>query len=765
VSTGAGDRLLPTQIARGGSRPGAILPLAAALALALACIPTMVLFADRMWVWPALVTIAAVCGTGGVLRALPVPLLAVPLAQSAVFAVAMAWLFGGSADGGPWQAVLAYRDLVTEGVADVRTSVAPVAGTPEFLALLALVVFLAALLVETLAVGMGLAGLSGFVLLTMAIAPLGIQPSGSGVLLLAGPALGWVLLMAADYAVRLRSSASDQPGRSTAGRSAVGAAGLALAGTLSTALVLSLAGPSSVETPWLRSWWNDLSGTRAAGTGVDPFVSVEARLRSRSTAEVLRYRSTDGASSYLGLVTLETFDGASWEPYEPVLGASLASGPPDAGTAPEGPVIDVTVATLSNQYLPLPDGVATVTLADDDAAWSWDARTGDLVSAGPAATGAIYRATTTEVPDAPEAFLAGGSAAPPSRETQTLPDSLIDPLSSLAEEVTGGAASDYDRAVALQRWFTESGGFTYSLDVPDPEQRAPLLAFLADRVGFCQQFATAMAGMSRSLGIPARVVVGFTGGTKQDDGSFIVTAGDAHAWPELWFPSVGWVRFEPTPALGTAAVDPPAYTPPQPQQEAPAEPIPAEPPEAAPDPADPGDVAAAPAGSDASSGWPGRLLGLVATLLLLLGLLAVPRLVRWRQQRERLARAAQGSADAAWQEIGAAAVDAGLPWPAHGTLRQQAAAVAAGLGPADPSAAGALPRVLQSVEVARYAPANAGPNLPSSVIVADEPGEPASSGPDGSVAADAALVVAALAALPRPLADRMLPRSLRRNRR
>ena len=147
---------------------------------------------------------------------------------------------------------------------------------------------------------------------------------------------------------------------------------------------------------------------------------------------------------------------------------------------------------------------------------------------------------------------------------------------------------------------------------------------------------------------------------------------------------------------------------------------------------------------------------------MVVGLLAVPRLLRLRQRRDRLARATGGDTDAAWQEIGAAGVDAGLPWPAHGTLRQQAAVVAAGLGPADPLAAGALPRVLQSVEVNRYAPANARPGLPSSVIVMDEPDDPAASGTDGGVAADAELVVAALAALPRPLADRVLPRSLRR---
>jgi transglutaminase-like putative cysteine protease len=762
VSNANGGGMLPTQIARGGSRPGALLPLAAAAALALACIPTSVLFSDSTWVWPALVTIAAVCGSGGVLRALPVPLLAVPLAQSAIFAAAMAWLFGAAADGGPWQAMLAYRDLVADGVAAVRTTVAPVAGTSEFLALLALVLFLAVLLVETLAVGMGLAGLSGVVLLVMAIAPLGIQPSGSAVVLLAGPALGWALLMAADYAVRLRSSAPEQVGGATVARSAAGALGLGVAGTLSTALILTLAAPTAAETPWLRSWWNGLSGTAAQGTGVDPFVSVEARLRSRSTAEVLRYSSTDGGATYLGMVTLEAFDGSDWRPYEPEPGTALASGAPDARRAPEGPAIDVAVAALSNQYLPLPDGVAAVRLADDDGSWSWDTRTGDVLSSGPAATGSIYRASTISVPASSDAFLAGGSAATaPSEAARSLPPSLIGPLSELAADVTAGAATDYDRAVALQRWFTETGGFSYSLDVPDPAQRAPLLAFLEDRIGFCQQFATAMAALSRSVGVPARVVVGFTGGAPQEDGGFVVTAADAHAWPELWFESVGWVRFEPTPALGTAAVEPPAYTPAQPQQQAPADPPPAAPPAEAPEPAAPQAAEEPGAAQEAQRGWAARLLALVGVVLAGVGLAATPSLVRSRRRRTRLERASQGDAGAAWREIGASACDAGLPWPENGTLRQQAAVVTAGLGTTEGPAAAALPRVLQAVEVAHYAPADARPSGTSSVIVMDEPGRPAARGSASDVPADAALVVAAVAALPRSLADRLLPRSLR----
>jgi hypothetical protein len=76
-----------------------------------------------------------------------------------------------------------------------------------------------------------------------------------------------------------------------------------------------------------------------------------------------------------------------------------------------------------------------------------------------------------------------------------------------------------------------------------------LMQFLTEtKTGFCQQFATAMAAMLRSLGIPARVAVGFTRGD-YDEGSglYTVSSHDAHTWVEVRFPTHGWIPFEPTP--------------------------------------------------------------------------------------------------------------------------------------------------------------------------------------------------------------------------
>ncbi len=128
-----------------------------------------------------------------------------------------------------------------------------------------------------------------------------------------------------------------------------------------------------------------------------------------------------------------------------------------------------------------------------------------------------------------------------------------------AEKITKGDTNDFDKAVALQNWFRTGGGFTYSLDQRGGSGMDMLAHFVTDdRVGYCEQFASAMAAMGRSLGIPSRVVVGFLDGSPLPDGRILYTSDERHAWPEMYFSGVGWVRFEPTPAQ--RAGDTPAYT-------------------------------------------------------------------------------------------------------------------------------------------------------------------------------------------------------------
>jgi len=121
-------------------------------------------------------------------------------------------------------------------------------------------------------------------------------------------------------------------------------------------------------------------------------------------------------------------------------------------------------------------------------------------------------------------------------------------IAQMAREVTGRHGSDYDKALALQEHLSSHYGYTLHLPAKAPKD--PLANFLFERKqGHCEYFASAMAVMLRSLGIPSRVVNGFRGGEFNDlSGQYVVRASDAHSWVEAYFPGHGWVSFDPTPA-------------------------------------------------------------------------------------------------------------------------------------------------------------------------------------------------------------------------
>ena len=125
----------------------------------------------------------------------------------------------------------------------------------------------------------------------------------------------------------------------------------------------------------------------------------------------------------------------------------------------------------------------------------------------------------------------------------------LDPrIPILAASITQSASSSYDKAAQLQDYLRTHYGYT--LQLPAQPVRDPVANFLFDRrQGHCEYFASSMAVMLRSLGIPSRVVNGFHGGEfNQLTGDYIVRARDAHSWVEAYFPGQGWITFDPTPA-------------------------------------------------------------------------------------------------------------------------------------------------------------------------------------------------------------------------
>jgi protein-glutamine gamma-glutamyltransferase len=118
----------------------------------------------------------------------------------------------------------------------------------------------------------------------------------------------------------------------------------------------------------------------------------------------------------------------------------------------------------------------------------------------------------------------------------------------LAEQITGSAPSNYEKALAIEQYLRAHFGYTLELGRVRPSD--PLAYFLFERKeGHCEYFASSMAVMLRTLGIPSRIVNGFRGGEFNDlTGQYVVRASNAHSWVEAYFPGSGWISFDPTPA-------------------------------------------------------------------------------------------------------------------------------------------------------------------------------------------------------------------------
>ncbi|HSS96747.1 MAG TPA: DUF3488 and transglutaminase-like domain-containing protein [Terriglobales bacterium] len=129
----------------------------------------------------------------------------------------------------------------------------------------------------------------------------------------------------------------------------------------------------------------------------------------------------------------------------------------------------------------------------------------------------------------------------------------LDPrVPELAAQISNTPVSDYDKAVAIERYLKTK--FSYTLQLPSTHQPDPLANFLFERKqGHCEYFASAMAVMLRTIKIPSRVVTGFRTNEFNDITSqYIIRGSDAHAWVEAYFPDRGWVTFDPTPSSGAS---------------------------------------------------------------------------------------------------------------------------------------------------------------------------------------------------------------------
>ncbi|MBO0781159.1 MAG: transglutaminase domain-containing protein [Ktedonobacteraceae bacterium] len=136
-----------------------------------------------------------------------------------------------------------------------------------------------------------------------------------------------------------------------------------------------------------------------------------------------------------------------------------------------------------------------------------------------------------------------------------VPANLSQQARQTARDWTQGATDAYSALKMLEAHLSDQKVFSYSVENPPIPGNTNVVDWLLKRrVGYCTYYASAMAMMGRLLGIPTRMMNGFSQGHfDRQRNTWVVTGSDAHSWVQAYFPSVGWVSFDPTPGFASGA--------------------------------------------------------------------------------------------------------------------------------------------------------------------------------------------------------------------
>jgi transglutaminase-like putative cysteine protease len=626
---------------------GALAILAATLA-----IPPMI--SGDGWFWPTVEVVLVIWLVGVGARLARVPAIAVIVLQVLGAAVALTALFTVGGIGGviPNGAVLVEAgDLLTGAWEQIRTTVSPAPSSTELAFLICLSVGTTALIVDILIAVCRAPALVALPLLCVYSVPASIDLTMLPWEAFAAPAMLYAVLLTASGLSGRRLGAGAGVAQVITG-----------VGLASIATVIALVVAGSVTGVGTAGRLPRSQTGLSTAIGLSPFASLEGSLQRADPVDMLRVSGLDSAH-YLRTVGLQKWNGVGFE-VDTLSDGQLPNNPTSSADQQQ---ITVTSLAYRDQFLPIYNG--TTAISDVAPGWSYDAAL-ESVHRPDAVTPDPYRITAafTE-PTADElradSVTAGGSL------TDT--GQLSSEVAEQATAVTANAATAFDKANALREYFTNpANGFTYSLTVPPGDSGDPLVDFLRNKQGFCEQYASAMTVMLRAVGVPARVAIGFTQGSRDANGNYVISSNDAHAWVEVLFNGAGWVEFDPTP-LGGGQGGQQGFTDP-----AQAAPTAGETAGGGPsagldleEPAGDGGAAAAlPSENSPGSSTttdeptiPTAMWWLLAALLVAAAAAAGPTAVRNQRRRKRLATADAGGPDAAaaaWREIEDLAVDYGI---------------------------------------------------------------------------------------------------------
>ncbi len=640
------------------------LGLVAASATLLAAAPLSAIFDTWTWLLQCILTVALMAGAAVLARTLRFPLWAQTLSMATVLLIVLTWIFPSGEE------LLSliptadtfrhFGELFAQAGQDTRSYGVPVPDRDGLLFITVLGVGGCALVVDLLTVGLRKPALAGLPMLAIYSVPVAVYVDSVPVLPFVVGSIGFLWLLVADNVDRVRRFGRRFTGD---GRdvdvwepSPLAAAGrrLAVIG-VAAAVVLPLAVPgltTGLLSQLTQSGVGTGVGPGVGGSGrVNLFANLSGQLADTRQFDMVRVRTSERDPFYLrfGVADTVTEEGFA---SRPPAGRSVTRDNTLADPRQGGPggvtrqQFRATVEVTKNFNMGMAPTYPTVISTDDlNTTWLYDTNAQIVFSNREAATDRSYSFDYVRSLYSPQALRSADPVRPDDemRQFTTVPE--IQEVTDLVTDLTKDAETEYDKVLAIYGHFSAKNRFKYSLQTDTAQSGPQIVAFLNSRVGFCQQYAAAMAWLARAAGIPARVAFGFTRGV-QENGTWRLTNKDLHAWTEVYFDGYGWIPFDATPA---SAISGSSRSPWAPDVDAPSPTATAATPTAtgataAPNtsagaandrPRDVDQGAPGAPGSATPSGpsWPA--IALIAGIALLVALLAVPALLRRAVRRRR----------------------------------------------------------------------------------------------------------------------------------
>jgi transglutaminase-like putative cysteine protease len=550
--------------------------LVAAGATVLAVLPLGSIFVTWTWLYLALITIAAIMGTGMAVRAARGPVWAQGAGMATALLLCLTWLFPSGNELGrlvPTPATFEnFAHLLNDAGSQIQQEAIPVPNLDGIFLLTTAGIGLVALLVDLFAVGLRRPALAGLPMLAIYSVPVAVLPEGMSLLPFALAAIGFMWLLVTDSVDRVRRFGRRFTGD---GRdvdlwepSPLASAGRRL-GVIGVVVAVML--PLAV--PWTSGILDRfLTGTgpgAGLGTGnglpaqVDLFALLTSSLNRDKAFEMVRVSTNEPFPYYLRIGVADQVAPDGFRNRPPSGGDPLRDplptppAPQINGVRSESFQATVDVIDFDSQLAPVYQQATAVRGLDKS--WSYDPVTNQIWSRRSSVTSKKYvfdyvHTTYTEAAlrqaGPYEETDANLTYVPPNRQVE-----------DTVAELTAGKTTEYDQVRGIYNFFSPSNNFRYTLKPKAGTSGNAMIDFLAAREGFCVQYAVAMAWLVRAAGYPARVAIGFTRGSAIDSHTYALTNFNLHAWTEVYFPDIGWVPFDATPPANVLGSAPSVWAP------------------------------------------------------------------------------------------------------------------------------------------------------------------------------------------------------------